>query len=606
MKNDLVCKMLCLLFLSFMCSSMYGETWYVRRDGGTRYSAKATKGQCDGTADAAYRGKGTNQHCAFNDVRDLWTDGTYTTSNAQSSFPSYGWVGAGGDTYVIRGSIGDGVSYRVGQNGPNPGDGFGLAGDPFGAGAPPPFSGTANQHTKILGGNYESCHSASARTQLHGGYGVGVVLSMAGVSYVDVACLDITDFAGCGRAAQTHGCKSDFPLDDYAGNGISWSNASTHDTLTDVRIHGLASAGMIGPVGDGMVFSYLDILGNAAAGWNADSGNGTTGSGSLLVEHYQIGWNGCAEEYPISHDVPYQDCTDDESGGYGDGFGTTTIASNPAWNVHFDQGSVFYNTQDGLDALHIGGKGSSMTVTNTLAYGNMGQQIKVGGSTGNVSNSRIVTNCNALRQAIPGTPSGYNSRLKDFCRAADTGVVLTVNDGSTTIFENNILYSASTTAIEVDIASSCSTAMCLMKYQNNIFIGFLNNAANGYPSGGTGGYSNLMYLQDGMKAFSNPGSSFSQNTTYHQSRNWSCPATQLRETRASCGDPHLKDQTWHLYGYGDMTRTGASGATAPAGTGGHASLGPSTGMALKYVGAAFVAAGVYKGIRHLQGRSDNS
>ena len=55
---------------------------------------------------------------------------------------------------------------------------------------------------------------------------------------------------------------------------------------------------MIGPTGTGMVFSYLDLLGNASSGWNADAGDGSTGTGSLLVQHFNISWNGCAEEYP--------------------------------------------------------------------------------------------------------------------------------------------------------------------------------------------------------------------------------------------------------------------------------------------------------------------
>ncbi|MDQ2833205.1 MAG: hypothetical protein M3Y50_05540 [Acidobacteriota bacterium] len=544
---------------------MNAETWFVRSDGGTRYSDHSPKGQCDGKADAAYPGKGNNRHCAFKDVRSLWSDGTYTVTNAPSAYPAWGWIGSGGDTYLIRGSIADGVSYRVGQNGPNSGDYFGLAGDPYGAGIPPPLSGTASQHTRILGGNYAACHSVSAKTQLHGGFGVGAVLNMSGSSYIDIACLDITDFSSCGKGAQTRGCKTNFPLDDFASNGIAWSKSSTHDTLTDVHIHGLANAGMIGPVGDGMTFSYLDILGNAAAGWNADSGNGTTGSGSLLVEHYTIGWNGCAEEYPIRHDVPYGDCTDDNTGGYGDGFGTSTVTSVPGWQIHFDQGSVFYNTQDGLDALHVTGEGSSVTVTRTLAYGNMGQQIKVGGAKGIVTNNQIVTNCNALRQNIPGTPAGYNSRLSDFCRAADAGVLLTVRDGSMTVFENNILYSASATALEVDIHSSCSTGTCLIRQRNNIFIGFLNSAANGYIGGGSGQYSNPLYVQEGAKAYSNQGSSFDGNTTYHPSKSWSCPALQFHETRAKCGDPHLKNESWPLYGYGDMTQPGSTnGSQIPA------------------------------------------
>ncbi len=77
-----------------------GTTWYVRPDGGTRYSANVPTGQCDGKADVAYAGSGTNQHCAFSDYRFLYDDQSYQNS---------AWVIAGGDTVIIRGG-----PYRVG------------------------------------------------------------------------------------------------------------------------------------------------------------------------------------------------------------------------------------------------------------------------------------------------------------------------------------------------------------------------------------------------------------------------------------------------------------------------------------------------------------
>ena len=535
------------------------STWYVRPDGGTRYTAEMGKGQCDGTADAAYPGSGTDRHCAFKDVRSLWQDGSY----ANGQFPSLGWVGGGGDTYLIRGSIGTGVSYRIGWNGPESaldkatGQYWGIPGDPYGSGIPAPPSGTPAQHTRILGENYASCHAPGAKTQLHGGFGVAAVLSLAGVSYVDVACLDITDFSGCGRAGQTKGCNTSVgALSDFAGSGITWSVKSTHDTLTDVHIHGLAANGMYGPTGDGMVFSYLDLVGNASSGWNADLGNGTTGTGSLQVDHFDISWNGCAEEYPVVHKLPYDGCTDDNVGGYGDGFGTATVDSKPAWNVTFDQGVASNNTQDGLDALHIGGTGSSMTVTHILAFGNMGQQVKVGGAAGTLIGNRIVTNCNALRQTIPGTPPGYNAKLSDFCRAADTGVLVTVNDQVPLKFVSNVIYSASTTAIEVECANPVCTSAAKVDFRDNIFLGFRNNKVNGYAGGGRGDLSNPIYIGTRDNPFKSPGSVYSGNVTFHPLAEWKCPASG--ESRAICGDPHLADETWHLYGFGDMSPTAGS------------------------------------------------
>jgi hypothetical protein len=39
--------------------------WYVRKDGGSRFSVNRPQGQCDGQADVAYPGTGINQHCAL-------------------------------------------------------------------------------------------------------------------------------------------------------------------------------------------------------------------------------------------------------------------------------------------------------------------------------------------------------------------------------------------------------------------------------------------------------------------------------------------------------------------------------------------------------------
>ncbi len=536
-------------------SSGTGKTWYVRTDGGTRYSTRMLQGQCDGMSDVAYPGSGVNQHCAFGDVRFLWQDGSYTVSNAQSAFPAYGWVGAGGDTYLIHGSLANGVTWRVGYGNASStwdqaaGHDWGVAGDPFSSGAPPPLSGTATQHTRILGENYLSCHAASAKTQLHGGYGVGAVLDMAGASYVDVSCLDITDFDSCGRSAQTNTCNSNIgSLSDYATNGITWTRTSTNDTLTDVHIHGMASAGMLGATGDGVVMDYVDVIGNASSGWNSDRGDGTTGTGSLLVQHYNISWNGCAEEYPIVDAQPYKDCTDDNSGGYGDGFGTASVASNPGWHVSFDQGTVAYNTQDGLDALHLYGNGSSVKITRTLAYGNMGQQIKIGGAGGVAINNIITTNCNAMRDAIPGTPAGYNSRLSDYCRAADAGVVVMVSPNTQLVFDYNTIYSASATAIEIDcdLSNGACDKTASLDFRNNAFLGFTNNQTDGYPAGGSNDYSNPIYNGAGTNFIANPGSLYSNNIFYHPKSNWTCPSAPT--SVMMCVNPLLVDEGWHNYG----------------------------------------------------------
>jgi hypothetical protein len=312
--------------------------------------------------------------------------------------------------------------WTVGQNGPNSGDFYGLAGDPHRSGIPSPNSGSPTYHTTIYGQNHGACAAQSSRTGIQGAYSVSPVISFAAVTYVgsyvgtfyiDVACLDITDFSSCGQSSQTSTCNSNYPLTNYAGSGIGWGNGSSNITVTDVRVHGMSATGMSGPTGDGNHMVNLDLIGNAGAGWNADNGAGNQnalGVGDTYITKFNFSWNGCAEEYPIVDTLPYSDCTDDGIGGYGDAFGTATVNNTQGgWHLHFDQGVTSYNTQDGLDALHLTGDGSTMTITRVLSYGNMGQQLKIGGSGGTAINNIIFTNCNALRQAIPGTPTSLTT-----------------------------------------------------------------------------------------------------------------------------------------------------------------------------------------------------
>jgi hypothetical protein len=531
-----------------------GQTWYVNGGGGTRFSANQSNGQCNGTSSAPYPGVGANQNCAFKDIRSLWTDGTYTT-NSSAGAPAWGWIGSSGDTYLIDCSAG--AQCRIGQNGPNSGDYYGLAGDPYDAGIPRPINGTPAAHTRVLGVNYASCTSPAAKAHINGGFAVGAVFSLQSASYVDVACFDVTDFSNCGRAGQANSCNTSYPLGDYATNGIVTNNATTNTTITDVNIHGMASAGIVGATGDGVVVTRVALSGNPGAGWNMDDGSGTTGSGHLTLSYFTTQWNGCAEEYPIVDALPYADCTDDNSGGYGDGIGTATTTSNPAWIISVDHSVAAYNTQDGFDLLHLQGNGSTFSISDSLAYGNMGQQLKMG-SAGTAINNLFVGNCNALRQAIPGTPSGYNAKLSDFCRASDVPIVIAVSDGGlTTSYVNNTLYTANSIGVEVGINGTCTTT-CNFLYENNIFLGFQNNAANGYPNGGNGEFPTPIYFDSGIPIFGQPGSSFSNNLTFNPRANWTCPQISWNEQNAICSDPGLVDETYHLYGFGNMSPAGSS------------------------------------------------
>lgn len=460
---------LAVLFLCLSFTSAQATTWYVRHDGGTRFSADKKDGQCDGQADAAYSGQGVNQHCAFNDVRYLWYDGAYTVA-AADGFPRYGWVGKGGDTYIVKGA-----PWRVGQSGPTVNDGFGMAGNPY-ASPPPPPSGTASAHTRLLGENWASC-SAANKTQLFGGYATGAVLTLAGAANVDVQCIELTDHGSCTRIGQpqTPGCSNSYPLDDAAANGIVTDTGTRDVLLKDLDIHGFTSNGIIGAIGGTVTVSNVRLGFNAGAGWEFDDGNSTQSVNNPIVvaDHLLVEGNGCNEEYPIVHKFPAKTCYDQESAGYGDGIGT------PGTPLSFtcDYCTFRYNTQDGFDLLHT--SGSIVKVTNSASYSNMGQQWKMGAMKQVIfENNLTVHNCRRMSAAMPDSDPGYNKYLSLFCRAGGDGFAFNVTDAGTYTFQNNSYAGYGSTTYDIECSGTCTKPTII--FQNNLHIGYKNpNPADG-------------------------------------------------------------------------------------------------------------------------------
>ena len=89
-------RILWLLLATLASTPLFGERWYVRPDGGTRYSSKVTSGQCDGKTDAPCSGKGVNQHCVYSDFR-------YLLDEDRGGVGQGAWVIGGGDTVIVRG-----------------------------------------------------------------------------------------------------------------------------------------------------------------------------------------------------------------------------------------------------------------------------------------------------------------------------------------------------------------------------------------------------------------------------------------------------------------------------------------------------------------------
>ena len=84
-----------------------------------------------------------------------------------------------------------------------------------------------------------------------------------------------------------------------------------------------------------------------------------------------------------------------------------SVISNPGWQAHFDQGVASYNTQDGLDALHLIGSGSSMTITRTPGVWQYGPADQGGRSVRGGDQQR---DRDQLQRAAAGN-SGYTERL---------------------------------------------------------------------------------------------------------------------------------------------------------------------------------------------------
>ena len=475
-----------------------GTTWFVRPDGGTRYSANVPTGQCNGTYDLPYPGTGVDQNCAFNDVRYLWSD----NSGAQN-----GWVIAGGDTVVIRGCTAlasqtnaSNPDCRLGYdnnsngNAPNYWCGYG---DPNTTCFNPPIpAGTAAQPTRILGGcaygtysctpiNNNYPYGPTNETQLFGGFGLTWTFNLESTSYVDIEGIELTTHngvctIGVGIPAYPRSCSSGVPYDDYAQNGFLSNDTTSNIVLQDVYVHGFNSSGFMGPIGGPITMTRVFSGFNAFAGWNFDDGSGTpdaTGS-SITANYVTMIFNGCYEQYPITATYPAQVCYDTNSGGFGDswsgqGVGTESVLTSFTCNYCVDD----YNTKDGFIGPHIAIP--QLTITNSVAIGNMGSNWKWGGEDGVVNtttfqNNLTVNNCVRMSQPMSGVPSTYNTYLTGFCRAGGNGMASVIPIGSTWNIQNNTFITAQQIALYVACAGSDTSCPSTINSTNNVFLGYVD------------------------------------------------------------------------------------------------------------------------------------
>jgi hypothetical protein len=437
------------------------QTWYVRPDGGTPYVDASTtpSGQCDGKHDASYAstgGTGVNQPCAMGNIRYLWSD--------EVTYQKMQWMISGGDTVIVRQKSGGYTANADSYSSPGPN----CSGAPTGCYMPTIPSGTSTRHTRILGENYASCTSDSAKTLLNATWGATTAINTMDSQFVDVACLEVTDQAGCAANGNfSHGCSGL----NAATDGIMQSALTASVNYTDLFIHGLDQDGIMGAPGAGVVLNRVHIRATPDAGINLDDVPWTqkniSVAGGFTMKNSTTEFVGCVEEYPIVHNYPYIECRGGNQGGYADAFGT----ANTVGDWLFDHDVWKSNLQDGLDLLHS--DMNSLTVTNSISEHNNGQTYKIGsGRTVIFRNNIALHDCNRNALLYGDEPSTAIVPNGDYCRAND-GTVFAIPPLGTLYVQNNTFLGVQNVVADINCVGgwdSCTGADT--KFQNNIVLGY--------------------------------------------------------------------------------------------------------------------------------------
>jgi AraC-like DNA-binding protein len=462
--------------------------WYIRADGGSR-------SQCDGKHDAAYPGSGTNQPCGFNDFRWLYDDQTYG---------NHAWVIAGSDIITVESCLAasDGPGCQVGFSQPTASGEPWCSGGNGAIGCTPPAipSGTPSDPTTFRGANYAACTAPGAKQILHGSYDMSQMFDVRGSHDVVIECFEVTGYSSCrttgdgplpGDPPAAHYCANNYPYDDNMQAGMVTNNTSANIYLQDVNIHRVTNRGIQGPIGGLVDLNRVRIAYTGQTGWDLDDGNGTHSlNGTLSMRNSIIEWAGAIEEFPDVHNVPTLLAFDDAHGTVADCIGTP----DTPLTVQIDRTTFRYCTQDGPDVGHIDGNSggpANVTITNSIAYGNSGQQFKWGGVTTTVFTTNLVIgNCHRLSEQVGDEPDP-RTHLGDFCRAAgDTLSFQNLRGGTSLIAHNTIIGYNNEFMLwgcwDNDGAGHCLLPQPTLTMQNNIFLGFSN------PNWNSGTYPNLL------------------------------------------------------------------------------------------------------------------
>lgn len=454
-------------FILLVSTRVSAVTYYVRPDGGDSQ-------QCTGTSNAPYPGSGTGQPCAWS--HPFWA--------IEIEEGRARWRLSPGDTLIIGAG-----SYMMGYGAPNtswcdPAMAYDCILPPL------------PDRLQILGEGWN--RGCETPPELWATESAWQIFDLSGSSGVTLACLELTDHAGCAyehKSAHTflpleipllfYGCAAEKsvsevrcnsdrpPFGPWGYRGILIKDAKDI-TLKDLNIHGFASEGILAGRVEDIIVEKVRIAGNGWSGWNGDlAENSSSNSGEIIFDRVMVEWNGCVETYPAEQP---DHCWAQSAGGYGDGLGTAGTGGH--WTF---KDSVFrYNTSDGLDLLYaVVSDDSSIIIERSKAYGNAGNQLKVGGPSV-IINTLAVSNCNfftgkSFAQEMGNVASG------DACRAGGAAISINMRPGDQSAIINSTIATEGWAHVEVycgthdfpDEVSPCTGSEVLYLI-NNIFLGFPN------------------------------------------------------------------------------------------------------------------------------------
>jgi hypothetical protein len=430
--------------------------WYVDPlNGGPRYSAASSphvSNSCNGSSPTAFNPSGgKNQNCPYNTVEQLWND-PYVAADAN-------YVMLSGDVAIIAncsqsqttGCEIAGASSAAAQGNPCWGTGVYCVPPTLPSGVTIQGLNAGSCRTNLTVPNNPSyTYTAGDPTKqawLWAGGGAFFALSFISTQNGAISCVHLSDHSPCGAVANpvTNGHPSPTCGADYASYGIYRGTATTptngNNTFTDVTIEGFQSKGMIGNIGGTWYYNYVAVGGNGQTGDDYDPGSGQISTGSFVGFHYYSYFNGCSQEYPYVHTIPFTNCLGQSNGGQGDGIGTPVTQFPFSCN----QCGAWYNTQDAFDLGHT--YGSTYSVTNSMFFGNLGGNTKFGpNSSGTIASNLIDANCTRMFSAITGMDPFFNINLSDGCRASTAG--------GTNILSNSPILSGTFTSTGVNVVGT--------------------------------------------------------------------------------------------------------------------------------------------------------